>query len=189
MEVKSSSPESVRDSLVDVIRFIGDDPEREGLQGTPDRIIKSWGELFSGYGKSPCDVITVFDDGACDEMVLLKDIEFYSVCEHHFLPFFGEISIGYLPHQKVIGISKLARLSEIFTRRLQIQERLTTQIADALMEVLEPKGVMVKCEAQHLCMTARGIQKQRSRMITSAVRGIFLANPQAKQEFLALCLN
>ena len=119
-------------------------------------------------------------------MVTLKQMEFYSFCEHHFLPFFGTISIAYIPNQLIVGVSKLIRLAEIYTRRLQIQERMTSQIADTLEEILNPKGVMVICHAQHLCMTARGVQKQHSIMITSAIRGVFLTNPLIKQEFLEL---
>ncbi len=185
METQLTNTQDLRHSLKMILKFIGDDPNREGLRETPDRIMKSWQELFSGYHQTPQDVLKVFEDGYCDEMVILKNIEFFSTCEHHFLPFSGVLSIGYLPHEKVVGISKLARLAEIFTRRLQIQERMTTQIADALMTALNPKGVIVVCEAQHLCMTARGIQKQKSQMVTSAIRGLFLTNPQAKQEFLA----
>jgi len=186
MDTQPPNAQTLRHSLVQMLRYIGEDPGREGLKETPDRILRSWKELFSGYEQNPQDVLKVFEDGACDEMVVLKHIEFYSTCEHHFLPFFGHISIGYLPHKKVVGVSKLARLTEIFTRRLQIQERLTSQIADSLMDMLDPKGVIVICEAQHLCMTARGVEKQRSQMVTSAIRGIFKTNPQAKQEFLQL---
>lgn len=185
LETQPTDSQAIRHCLVQILQYIGEDPNREGLRETPDRILRSWQELFAGYQQRPEDVLKVFEDGSCDEMVILKDIEFYSVCEHHWLPFFGSLSIGYLPHKKVIGVSKLARLAEIYTRRLQIQERLTAQIADALMDALEPKGVMVICEAQHLCMTARGVGKQHSKMITSAIRGSFLANPQAKQEFLS----
>ena len=184
MATQLTDTQGIRHSLTNILRFIGENPEREGLQETPDRIMRSWQELFAGYQKNPQEILKTFEDGSCDEMVILKNIEFYSTCEHHFLPFFGKVSIGYLPHKKVIGVSKLARLAEIFARRLQIQERMTAQIADSLMQALEPKGVMVICEAQHFCMTARGVQKQESKMVTSAIRGIFATNPQIKQEFL-----
>lgn len=185
METQFTDTQALKYSIKQLFHFLGEDPEREGLKETPDRMIKSWEELFSGYKITPDSVLKVFEDGACDEMVVLKHIEFYSTCEHHFLPFFGKVSIGYIPHRRVIGVSKLARLVEIFARRLQIQERMTAQIADSIMSSLEPKGIMVICEAQHLCMTARGVQKQESQMVTSALRGIFLTNPQCKQEFLS----
>jgi GTP cyclohydrolase I len=183
MDIKHSDTEVVKNSIKTILNYIGEDVAREGLIETPERIIKSYSELFSGYKESPEDVLKVFEDGACDEMVVLKDIEFYSTCEHHFLPFFGKISIGYIPNGKVVGVSKLARLVEIYSRRLQIQERMTSQIADAL-DCLNPKGAAVICEAQHLCMIARGINKQRAKMITSAVRGAFKENVTTKMEFL-----
>jgi len=179
----------INDCIVRVLEYIGEDASREGLLDTPKRVVKSWKELFSGYGKDPKDILTTFADGACDEMVILKDQEFYSTCEHHMIPFFGKIHIGYIPDGKVLGISKLARLTEIYARRLQIQEKLVTQIADDLMKYLDPKGCMVVAEAQHMCMTARGVQKQDSIMITSAVRGVFKDNIQTKQEFLSLILK
>jgi GTP cyclohydrolase IA len=186
MDTQSANTQTLEHSLKHILSFIGDDPEREGLQETPQRMMRSWQELFAGYKQRPEDVIKVFEDGACDEMVLLKDIEFFSMCEHHFLPFFGTMSIGYIPHKKVIGVSKLARVCEMYARRLQIQERLTAQVADALMEFLEPQGVMVLCTAQHFCITARGIQKRQAQMVTSAIRGAFALNSQCKSEFLAL---
>lgn len=176
---------NVRESLKNIIEYIGDNPEREGLQETPDRIIKSWQKLFGGYKQNPEDIFKVFEDGTCDEMVILKDIEFYSTCEHHFIPFFGKISIGYLPNGRVIGVSKLARLVEIYARRLQVQERLVSQIANDLMTFLNAKGCMVVCEAKHLCMVARGVEKQNSVMVTSAVRGDFKDNT-IRNEFLSL---
>jgi GTP cyclohydrolase IA len=179
---------SITENLKYQIKFIGDDPYREGLIDTPKRIIKSWKKLFGGYNQNPKDILTFFKDGVCDEMVILKDIEFYSTCEHHMLPFFGKISIGYIPKDRVVGVSKLARLVEIFSRRLQIQERLTSQIADSIMKHLEAKGVMVICNAQHFCMIARGVEKQNSIMVTSAVRGVF-EEVKTRQEFLLLCQN
>lgn len=173
------------DDIRKMIKHIGDNPEREGLLDTPKRVIKSWEHLYSGYGKDVKDIMTVFKEDACDEMVILKDIEFYSMCEHHLLPFFGKISIGYIPNGKVLGISKLARLVEIFSRRLQIQEKLVSQIADTLMEYLDPKGVMVVCEAKHLCMVARGVEKQNSVMITNAIRGNFIEK-DVRDEFLKM---
>ncbi|PAF41839.1 GTP cyclohydrolase I FolE [Helicobacter sp. 11S03491-1] len=166
---------------------IGENPCREGLKQTPSRVEQSWDFLYSGYQQNPKLALgSVFSDGACDEMVILKNIEFYSMCEHHILPFFGHISIGYIPDKKVVGISALAKLVEIYCRRLQIQEKLTTQIADTIMEVLVPKGVMVVCEAQHLCMSMRGVQKQNARINTSAIRGLFKSDSKTRSEFMQL---
>lgn len=169
-----------------LLAHIEDDPRREGLRDTPERVAKSWEKIYGGYAINPEDVLsTVFVDGACDEMVILRDCEFYSTCEHHMLPFFGKAHIGYLPSGRVVGVSKLARLIEVFARRLQIQEKLTTEIAEAIEETLEPKGVMVVMEAQHFCMTSRGVEKQHSLMVTSAVRGAF-ENMGTRTEFLRL---
>lgn len=174
------------EAITRILSAIGDDPTREGLTDTPARVIKSWEKLYGGYKEDPADVLkTVFVEGSCDEMVLLKDIEFYSTCEHHMLPFFGRCHIGYLPAGRVVGVSKLARLLEVYARRLQIQERLTTQIAEAIVSHLTPKGVMVIMEAQHFCMTARGVEKQDSIMVTSAMRGVF-SMPEVRAEFMSL---
>ena len=165
--------------------YIGDDKSREGLLKTPERVVKSWEKLFGGYHEKPEEILSaVFEQGACDEMVVLKNIEFYSMCEHHLLPFFGTVHIGYIPNKRVVGISKLARLVETFARRLQIQEQMTAQIADTLMEFLAPKGVMVVAEAQHMCMLMRGVQKQNSTMITSALRGRFKSDAKTREEFM-----
>ena len=165
--------------------YIGEDRDREGLLETHMRVIKSWEHLYSGYKSDPKEILgKCFSDGACDEMVVLKDIEFYSVCEHHLLPFFGKISIGYIPDSKVVGISKLARLVEVFSRRLQIQEKMTSQIADTIMEVLQPKGAMVVAEAKHMCMVMRGVEKQNSIMTTSAIRGLFKSDHRTREEFM-----
>ena len=178
--------QGVTENIKRILQFIGENPEREGLRDTPARVERSFAKLYGGYKEKPEDVLkTTFIEGACDEMVMLRDIEFYSTCEHHMLPFSGKIHIAYVPNKKVVGISKLARLVEVFARRLQIQERLVTQIADALVENLGAKGVMVVCEAQHFCMTARGVEKQDSIMVTSAIRGVF-KNPAPRQEFLSL---
>ena len=147
--------------------FVGEDSQREGMKGTPKRIAKSFTEMLDGYAQSPKEALgSVFEDGVCDEMIMLKKLPFYSMCEHHLLPFFGFISIGYIPDSKLVGISGLARLAEVFTHRLQIQEQLTAQIANALMSELSPKGVIVVCEARHLCLEMRGKQRQ-SHIITS----------------------
>lgn len=185
MEIKYSDPEDFKNKIKDILKYIGDDPEREGLLETPERMIKSWTKLFGGYNMKVEDVMKTFKEGKCDEMVILKDIEFYSTCEHHFLPFFGKISIGYIPNDKVIGVSKLARLVEIYARRLQIQERLVGQVADDIMKYLDAKGCMVVAEAQHMCMTARGVEKQNSLMITNAIRGVF-KQEEVRNEFLKM---
>jgi len=171
--------------LVCLLQYIGEDPLREGLIDTPERILRSWKELFSGYQANPDDILTCFEDGACNEMIAIRGIEFFSTCEHHFLPFFGTVDIGYIPNGRVIGLSKPARLVEIFSRRLQIQERLTTQIADALVEYLQPKGVMVVVKAKHFCMTCRGVKQPNSTAVTSAIRGVF-QDLDARTEFMRL---
>lgn len=173
--------------IENMIRAIGDDPKREGLLDTPKRVVKSWKELFAGYKMDPKKVLgTTFDAENYDQIVICKDIELFSTCEHHMLPFIGKVHIGYLPGKRVVGLSKLARLSEVFARRLQIQERLTQQIATTLEEVLKPRGVMVVIEAKHFCMCARGVQKQHSSMITSATLGAFRKEKAARDEFMAL---
>lgn len=169
-----------------LLAYTGDDIGREGLQDTPARVVKSYRELFAGYSQKPQDIMTVFEQGACDQMVVLRDIEFYSTCEHHMLPFIGKAHIGYLPNNKVIGISKLARLLEIYARRLQIQENIGQQVVDALMEHLQARGAGCIIEAKHLCMACRGVGKQHSVMITSALKGAFL-DPDVKQEFVTFC--
>lgn len=169
-----------------IIEYIGEDPDREGLLETPRRVQRAYDEIFSGYKQDPKDLMKVFKDGSCQEMVILKNCEFYSTCEHHMFPFFGHISIGYIPNGKVIGISKLARLVDCFSKRMQIQERMTSQIADIIMEELDAKGVIVVCEGVHFCMRSRGVKKQDASMITSAVRGVFKDDPVARQEFLSL---
>ena len=175
---------TVSQNLRNILEYIGDDPDREGLQETPERIIRSWEKLYGGYKRNPEDVLTTkFNEGACNEMVILQDIEFYSTCEHHMLPFFGQVHIGYIPDEQVLGISKLARLVEVYSRRLQIQERMTTQIADAIMEYAEAKGAIVITKGQHFCMTSRGVEKQESKMVTNAIRGEFRKH-KVKQEFL-----
>ncbi len=167
---------------------IGEDPEREGLRRTPDRVAQSMRFLTKGYQEEPNSVLNgaIFEDEGYDEMVVVKDIEFYSLCEHHMLPFFGKCHIAYLPERKIIGLSKVARLVEIYARRLQVQERLTTQIAQTLQEWLNPKGVGVVIEASHLCMMMRGVQKQNSNATTSAMHGWFRENRATRAEFLEL---
>ena len=174
--------------LKSVLEFIGDNPNREGLVETPDRILSSYEKLFGGYKEDPVAILSkTFELGRENsEMILLKDIEFFSYCEHHMIPFFGKVAVGYVPVKRVVGVSKIARVVEIYSRRLQIQERMTTQIADAIENVLSPLGVAVLVEAQHLCMMARGIEKQHSKMVTSAMYGLFRYNESARSEFLTL---
>ena len=179
--------QSPENTVREMIQAIGENPDREGLVDTPSRVVRSWKKLFGGYQQSPEAVLdTAFEDGACREMVMLRNIEFYSTCEHHMLPFFGKVHIGYVPNGKVVGVSKLARLVEVFGRRLQIQERMTAEIADSIMKHLQADGCMVIVAAQHFCMTSRGVEKQESEMVTSAVRGSF-GDPALRAEFLSLC--
>lgn len=175
-----------RDLIAELLKTIEPDIGREGLSDTPRRMDEAMDKLFSGYGMEPKDILTVFDDENYDEMIVVKNIEFYSTCEHHVLPFFGKAHIGYIPNGKIIGLSKVPRLVEIFSRRLQNQERLTTQIADGMEELLKPKGVAVILEAKHFCMMARGIEKQMSEVSTSALRGLFKKDQSTRGEFLRL---
>ncbi len=182
--------ERIEKAVLDIILAIGEDPNREGLRDTPRRIAEMYAELFEGLHQDPLEVLLVgFEEEKHQEMVILKDIPFYSMCEHHFLPFHGVAHIGYIPEKRIVGISKLARVVEILARRPQLQERLTGQIADVIMEGLQPKGVGVIIEAEHLCMTARGIKKPGSIVVTSANRGIFRSKLATRQEFLSLIRN
>ena len=176
---------SISDSVLRVIQYLGEDTSREGLVDTPNRVVKSWSTIFGGYEKDPKDVLTTFAADGYDELVLLKDIEFHSTCEHHMLPFSGKAHVAYIPGDKIVGISKLARLVDIYARRLQIQERICTQVTQAMMEHLNPKGAACILEAQHLCMVCRGVQKQNSVMVTSSLTGN-LKNNSAKQELMQL---
>ena len=167
---------------------IGENPEREGLVRTPLRVAKAMDFLTNGYATSLSEVVNnaVFDAEDADEMVLVKDIEFYSMCEHHMLPFFGKAAVAYIPKGKIIGLSKVARVVDLYARRLQVQERLTNQVADAIVEILDPLGVGVVIEGQHLCMMMRGVQKQDSSTVTSAMRGTFKRDPRTRSEFIDL---
>lgn len=176
--------QSVEENIVRLLQYIGEDPTREGLLETPKRVIKSYAQLFSGYSKSPKDVLTVFEPEGYDQIIISRDIEFYSMCEHHMLPFFGVAHVAYIPGKKVIGISKLARLVEIYARRLQIQERMGAQIVQALDEYLLPVGAACVIEATHMCQCARGVNKQGARMVTSSITGVFRDNPAAKEELM-----
>ncbi|MDR0787046.1 MAG: GTP cyclohydrolase I FolE [Gemmatimonadota bacterium] len=176
------------DLVAEQIRQLGEDPTRQGLLKTPERVEKSLRWLTRGYEMSAREVLekAIFDEGH-HNMVLVKDIEMYSLCEHHLLPFFGKVHIAYIPDGRIVGLSKLPRLVEVFSRRLQVQERLTEQVANSLMEVLRPQGVAVVIEAQHLCMMMRGVEKQNSRTITSAMKGVFMDDIGTREEFLRLC--
>jgi len=171
-----------------IIEAVGEDSKREGLVGTPRRIAEMYAELFSGLGKNPAEELTVGFEEGHREMVVVKDIPFYSMCEHHFLPFYGTAHVGYIPSKdgKVVGASKLARVVEIAARRPQLQERLTTQIADAVLEALRPDGVAVVMQAEHLCMTMRGIKKPGANVLTSATRGLFRSRVATRAEFFSL---
>jgi GTP cyclohydrolase I len=170
----------------EIIEAIGEDPAREGLVDTPSRVARMYAELFAGLRIDPRQYLKVGFEAGHDEMVILRDIPFYSICEHHFMPFHGIAAVGYIPDGRVVGVSKLARLVEGFAHRPQLQERLTGQVADALMETLQPDGVAVVIEAEHLCMTQRGVKKPGSRMVTSATRGLFRQNQVTRAEFLSL---
>jgi GTP cyclohydrolase I len=171
-----------------LIEWAGDDPGREGLKGTPARVAKAFEEYFSGYGTDPVELLqrTFEETDGYDEMVVLRDIRFESHCEHHLAPIIGKAHIAYLPQQRVVGISKLARLVEVYAKRLQIQEKMTAQIANTLDEVLQPKGVAVVIEAAHQCMTTRGVHKPGVAMVTSRMLGAFRTDPSTRREFLAI---
>ena len=182
-----AKPESVAALVRKIIAAVGEDPEREGLKKTPERYEKALKFLTSGYHQNVDHLLNGATFSVCyDEMVVVKDIEFFSLCEHHLLPFFGKAHVAYLPNKKVIGLSKVARLVNMYARRLQIQERLTNQIARALEEKIAPQGVGVIVEARHLCMQMRGVEKQHGQAVTSAMLGAFRENKQTRDEFLAL---
>ena len=176
--------------VAEMIRRNGDDPEREGMQKTPERVRKAWEFMTRGYRMTPSDAIgdALFEERH-HNMVLVKDIELYSMCEHHLLPFFGKAHVAYIPDGKIMGLSKAARLVDVFARRFQVQERLTEQIAQAVWDVIQPQGVGVVIEAYHLCMMMRGVEKQNSKTITSAMRGAFLEDTGTRDEFLRLSMS
>jgi GTP cyclohydrolase IA len=168
------------------LQYIGEDPEREGLIDTPKRIVKMWDEIYAGYKKNPADIFTTFKTDGYDQIVLLKNVEFYSMCEHHNLPFFGKAHIAYIPREKVVGISKLARLLEIYTRRMQIQERIGEQVTSDIIKYLDARGAACILEAQHLCMKMRGVKNPTSVMETSSLKGVFLTDASARMELMQL---
>ena len=182
------SREEAEEAVRTLLRWAGDDPSREGLRDTPTRVVRSYEEFFSGYGHDPVDILTrTFEEtDGYDEMVLLRDIRFESHCEHHMAPFIGRAHVGYLPRHRVVGISKLARLVETYSKRLQIQEKMTAQIANTINQVLEPEGVAVVLEAAHQCMTTRGIHKPGVVMVTSRMLGAFRENSSTRREFLSM---
>lgn len=166
--------DSIQDNIIRQLKYIGEDPGREGLKETPDRIIRAWDEIFAGYKQDPADLLTTFSTDGYDQMVLCQNIEMYSTCEHHWMSIIGQAHVAYIPDGRVIGISKLARLVDIFAKRLQIQERIGEQVTQSLMDYLKPKGAACVIQAQHLCMRMRGCSKQNSVMVTSSLKGIFL---------------
>ncbi len=182
------SREQAEEAVRTLIRWAGDDPTREGLLGTPDRVVRSYEEFFAGYSDDPVALLerTFEEVEGYDEMVLLRDIRIESHCEHHMVPIIGKIHIGYLPDRRVVGISKLARLAEVYAKRLQIQEKMTAQIANTLDEVLRPRGVGVVIEAAHQCMTTRGVHKSDVTMVTSRMLGAFRDDPRTRAEFMSV---
>lgn len=181
---------AVERAIMDLLVAIGEDPSREGLRETPARVARAYEESFGGLGMSPDEVLTTTFDAGHDELVIVRDIEMYSTCEHHLLPFHGHAHVGYIPNEngRVTGLSKLARLVDVFARRPQVQERLTSQVADSLVRILEPRGAIVVIEAEHLCMSMRGVRKPGSTTITSAVRGGLLS-PASRAEAMSLIMS
>lgn len=188
----SSTPVAPEMIVTLMLLAIGEDPTRGGLVETPARVVKAWGEWFAGYKQDPVAVMKTFEDGAelCgDEMVVVKDIDFYSHCEHHMAPFFGKAHVGYIPNGRIVGLSKMARLVDVFSKRLQVQERLTNQIAEIVNQELTPLGVGVVVQATHFCMCSRGVGKQGSTTVTSALRGVMRTQPEVRAEFMGLVLK
>jgi GTP cyclohydrolase I len=182
-----SNPDAIETCVTTMLTELGEDPRREGLQKTPERVARAMRFLTAGYAQDPIEILNnaVFEEGY-DEMVLVRDVGFYSLCEHHLLPFFGRIHVAYIPDGRIVGLSKLPRMVEMFARRLQVQERLTTDVAGAIETVLRPKGVAVVAEAIHLCMMMRGVEQQNAFAITSSLRGEFAHDPKTRAEFMEL---
>jgi len=183
--------ERIERAVHEILLAIGEDPDRDGLRETPARVARAYAEQFSGFQQRPEDVLTTVFDADHDEMVLVRDIELYSTCEHHLTPFFGFAHVGYIPNGKgqITGLSKLARLVDVYAKRPQVQERMTSQIAEALMTVLEPRGVIVVVEAEHLCMSMRGVRKPGAKTVTSAVRGSFRDSDRTRAEAMSLLIG
>lgn len=191
IENNRPSRDEAEEAIRTLLRWAGDDPTREGLRDTPGRVAKAYEEYFAGYGADPAEILarTFEETDGYDEVVLLKDIRFESHCEHHMAPIIGKAHIAYLPHRRVVGISKLARLVEVYAKRFQIQEKMTAQIANTIEEILQPQGVAVVIEAAHQCMTTRGIHKPGVTMVTSRMLGAFRDDPSTRREFLAMVGN
>lgn len=188
-DVQEQNPETIQDNIRRILQFIGENPGREGLIETPSRVAKAMQHWFSGYNQDPQAVLKVFKDGGetYDQMITVKDIPFYSMCEHHMAPFFGTATVSYIPRGKIVGLSKISRLVDIYARRLQVQERMTEQIADALHFQLRAYGVGVMLQARHLCMESRGVCQQGHTTVTTALRGFLKDEPSAKAEFMRIC--
>jgi GTP cyclohydrolase I len=188
----SGDKEKVKEAVLTILNYLGENPNREGLRDTPDRMIKSWNRIFGGYLENSEKIFTTFEEDDViphNQIILLKDIEFYSTCEHHFLPFVGKAHVAYIPNKKVVGISKLARIVEVFSRRLQIQERIGNQVTKSIMDNLGAKGAACIIESKHFCMTCRGVEKQNSVMVTSSLRGVFLDKLESRTELMSLIKN
>jgi len=187
IEGKLLKEEEFKEAVVTILRLIGEDPNREGLKKTPYRVFKAFEHLCEGYRLDPKKVLNdALFESSNDEMVLVRDIEFYSMCEHHLLPIIGRVHVAYIPNGKVVGLSKIPRMVNIYARRLQIQEQMTEQIADAMIETIQPKGVAVVVEARHMCMEMRGVEKINSTTISSALRGLFKSDAKTREEFMSM---
>ncbi|MBC8080227.1 MAG: GTP cyclohydrolase I FolE [Gorillibacterium sp.] len=185
-ETVANNRDKIEEHVREILKLIGEDPDREGLRDTPARVTRMYEEIFGGYEQDYKEILGVTFDERHEELVIVKDIVYYSQCEHHMAPFYGKVHIGYIPSGKVAGLSKFARLVDAVTRRLQVQERVTSEIADIIMEVLKPHGAMVVVEGEHLCMCSRGVKKYGSKTITSGVRGIFSKDVALRTEFMSL---
>ncbi len=181
--------EKIKEGVLLILKGIGEDTEREGLKETPERFARMCEEIFGGRGCDPGEIIRVLRSDSHDEIVLVRNIPFFSMCEHHLLPFIGVAHVAYLPAKNLMGISKLARIVDLYSRRLQVQERLTTEIAECIMQTIKPRGALAVLEAEHLCMTMRGIKKPGAKTVTSVVRGIFRENPATRAEAMSLIMG